>query len=108
MNNARDYPPSTHNYYISQLAKMFGAAILFISATSAQKLSGSWPPGFQVPATNVDWTSKLLSGAQIPNLPVTTNGSSVWDTSLEIVGCKGHPDYWALTYDDGPGYLLDR
>ncbi len=81
------------------------ASFLLFSSASAQQLSGEWPPVEKVTPANADWTAKLLSGAQIPNLPVTAAGNPVWDTSDEIVSCVGNPSHWALTYDDGPRFV---
>ncbi len=73
----------------------------FTIANAMQQFPGDWPTG--MPPINTDWTGKLLDGASIPNLPVTTAGNPVWDTSDQVVSCIGNPNYWAITYDDGPG-----
>ena len=80
------------------------ASLLLVSSANAQ-LSGDWPPVEKVPPSKAEWTSKLISGTQIPNIPPTANGTLVWDTTGEIVSCVGNPKHWALTYDDGPRYV---
>ncbi len=84
---------------------MITSFFLFAVSAYAQQLPGNWPASFQAPATNASWTDAILAGQSIPALPVTAEGTTIWDTTGEYVACIGNPNYWSLTYDDGPVWL---
>ena len=53
--------------------------------------------------SNLTWSELFLSDKDIPQLPVVTvmpkPGGYRENTTFS---CKGNPNHWALTFDDGP------
>lgn len=61
-----------------------------------------WPAVDKVPPENSEWTSTVLQGLSIPNLPLSPKGTGLKSSNLksDYHTCLG--GVWAFTYDDGP------
>jgi hypothetical protein len=75
---------------------------LLTHLVSAQLVVSNYPTLDATAPAQVSWSHYFLSTAQVPNIPVRTEGVPNPDWSQDFITCPGRQD-WALTYDDGPG-----